>query len=215
MINYIEYFGLPGSGKTTLLYNRTEKNSVYFPNGDSIDFHEHHSKILKLYLCLSGLFTKKGFLISYRIVKCIVKHKLIKKQQLDLLIGAYQLYLYMCAQVKRYDNRTFVTDMGFIQIGVSIIKRTQEINVEEFISNYTNIFFSNDYYSQFIYINTNIEKCYKRIISRGKQLSIMNGSYEQIINSLKNEKVYFDIWSKNIRKLSNNNKNINLEYLKN
>lgn len=203
-----EYFGLPGSGKTTLMMaTKTDKDApAYYVNGALL--REDARRVpaaRKVFNALLGhpvslYFRTRRFVKKYRLggaVKPFIRSTRV-------------LCLNMAGWERAGKSAVVVNDNGFAQILVSILKRIGTQDVETFVRDYLDSFFRCPFGYRFIYVEAPVEECFKRIVQRGKALSITRQGTDTL-NELRREKALFDAVEKALHAYFQTNGRVLLE----
>ena len=195
----IEYFGLPGSGKTTALMCYREQPDAYYSNGRRIGAEGESFSKWKFLLrgCLSLSFLKR--LPAF--FRLVFRYGLYKKNVFCYMKEALRLLCCEIALDREKPDITVVSDMGFIQLAVSVMKR-KRVDPERFAEDYVRFFLLPELYCRFEYLDVPPEECCRRIYRRGKRLSIMTGSESETLDRLVGEKALFAFWAERLEALS-------------
>lgn len=190
----MEFFGLPGCGKTSLLYETAglygDRIDCYYPNLAKIE--KTQGNIVKP----SAFVLKKGKLLGiavrmkniktlFNLLSLGLKSKNYSRVVLKLFLTMYLYFLNVESTMSRIDRGLVLSDNGFVQIMISILKRSRNSSLSYLdffrILNRYNVTFN------FIYLEISPELSRARIYDRGKALSVMQHGEEAALEQLASE----------------------------
>ena len=202
---FYEYYGLPGSGKTTLL-RKPHSCESYYVNGVPINgITENAFNDNKLVRIIKG----KPISLYLKSLQLMRKYNL-SKSVIGFIRVAQVLSINMYNWVSKDIDAVVLNDNGYIQIVVSILKRQDIVDVDNFIYDFFKLFYSCHFVYHFVYVTASPEACYKRILARGKKLSITEGKVDTL-KELYREKELFEYVTDRLIQYFRNDSNVSIE----